>query len=121
MNKDTDNKNMIYFLVISMAVLAIYQFFVFGPQQKKREAAMQAAAVASSSAAAKGLPLGGVSTTLTRDQALAASPRIIISTPSLQGSIALKGASNGDPRDTHIESRINIGLHGTHSVDARIH
>jgi YidC/Oxa1 family membrane protein insertase len=83
---------MIYFLVISMAVLAIYQFFVFGPQQKKREAAMQVAAAASSSAAAKGLPLGGVSTTLTREQALATSPRITISTPSLKGSIALKGA-----------------------------
>mgnify|MGYP000291185867 CR=1 FL=1 len=92
MNNTTDNKNMIYFLVISMAVLAIYQFFVFGPQQKKREAAMQVAAAASSSAAAKGLPLGGVSTTLTREQALATSPRITISTPSLKGSIALKGA-----------------------------
>ncbi|MGN6364653.1 membrane protein insertase YidC [Asticcacaulis taihuensis] len=92
MNNTTDNKNMIYFLVISMAVLVIYQFFVFGPQQKKREAAMQVAAAASSSAAAKGLPLGGVSTTLTREQALATSPRITISTPSLKGSIALKGA-----------------------------
>ncbi|MGN6208710.1 membrane protein insertase YidC [Asticcacaulis sp.] len=92
MNNTADNKNMIYFLVISMAVLAIYQIFVFGPDQKKRQAAAQVAAVASSSAAAKGLPLGGVSTTLTREQALATSPRITISTPSLKGSIALKGA-----------------------------
>ncbi|MFT4076350.1 MAG: membrane protein insertase YidC [Asticcacaulis sp.] len=92
MNNNTDNRNMIYFLIISMAVLAIYQFFIFGPQQKKREAAAQAAAVASSSAAAAGLPMSGVSTTLTREQAIAATPRVTINTPSLKGSIALKGA-----------------------------
>jgi YidC/Oxa1 family membrane protein insertase len=92
MNKDTDNRNMIYFLIVSMALLAFYQFFVFGPQQKKREAAQAVAVAAASSSAAASLPMGGVSTTLTREQALAASPRIAISTPSLKGSISLKGA-----------------------------
>jgi YidC/Oxa1 family membrane protein insertase len=84
---------MIYFLIVSMALLAFYQFFVFGPQQKERAKAQVAAAAASSSAAiAAGLPMGGVSTTLTREQALAASPRVAIDTPSLKGSISLKGA-----------------------------
>jgi len=92
MNKDTDNRNMIYFLIVSMALLAFYQFFVFGPQQKKREAAQAVAAAASSSSAAAGLPMSGLPTTLTREQALAASPRVIINTPSLKGSISLKGA-----------------------------
>jgi YidC/Oxa1 family membrane protein insertase len=80
MNKDTDNRNMIYFLIVSMALLAFYQFFVFGPQQKKREAAQTVAAASASSSAAASLPMGGVSTTLTREQALAASPRVIINT-----------------------------------------
>ena len=92
MNKDTDNRNMIYFLIVSMALLAFYQFFVFGPQQKKREAAQAVAAAASSSATAAGLPMSGVPTALSREQAIAATPRIAISTPSLKGSIALKGA-----------------------------
>ncbi|HTM82772.1 membrane protein insertase YidC [Asticcacaulis sp.] len=92
MNKDTDNRNMIYFLIVSMALLAFYQFFVFGPQQKKREAAQAVAAASASSSAAASLPMGGVSTALTREQALAASPRVIINTPSLKGSISLKGA-----------------------------
>ena len=34
--------------------------------------------------------------TLTRDQALAASPRVAIDTPSLKGSIALKGGRIDD-------------------------
>jgi YidC/Oxa1 family membrane protein insertase len=92
MNNNTDNKNMIYFLIISMAVLAIYQFFVFGPQQKERAKAQAVAAAAASSASAAGVPLGGVPVTLTREQAIAATPRILIDTPSLKGSISLKGA-----------------------------
>ncbi|MDV6330485.1 membrane protein insertase YidC [Asticcacaulis sp. 201] len=93
MNNNTDNRNMIYFLVISMAVLAFYQFFVFGPQQKERAKAQAAAAASSSSAAvAAGLPLGAAAPVVTRPQALAQSPRVAIDTPSLKGSIALKGA-----------------------------
>ena len=92
MNKDTDNRNMIYFLIVSMALLAFYQFFVFGPQQKKREAAQAVATASVSSASAAGVPLGGVPVTLTREQAIAATPRILIETPSLKGSISLKGA-----------------------------
>ncbi len=94
MNKDTDNRNMIYFLIVSMALLAFYQFFVFGPDQKERAKAQVAAAAASSSAAiAAGLPVGGVvAVPLTRAQALTQAPRVAIDTPSLKGSLSLKGA-----------------------------
>ncbi|MDI7773864.1 membrane protein insertase YidC [Asticcacaulis sp. EMRT-3] len=95
MNNTDDNKNMIYFLIASMILLAVYQFFILGPQQKKHMAAEQAAAASSSlsaSAIAAGLPVAGQATALTRAQALAQSPRVQIDTPSLKGSIALKGA-----------------------------
>ena len=96
MNNTDDNKNMIYFLIASMALLGVYQYFVLGPQQKKKELAARAvAAAASSSAAAAGIALNAagvpIVTTLSRDQALALSPRVKIDTPSLKGSISLKG------------------------------
>ena len=93
MNNTDDNKNMIYFLIASLALLFAYQTFIAGPQQKKaQEARAVAAAAASSSAVAAGLPVGTPTVTLTRDQALAAAPRIAIETPSLKGSLRLKGA-----------------------------
>ncbi|HEX7800511.1 MAG TPA: membrane protein insertase YidC [Asticcacaulis sp.] len=92
MNKDDNNRNMIFFLIASMVLLAAYQYFVLSPQQKKQQAAQAAAAASSSSAAAAGLPMPGQPVVLTRPQALAQSPRVPIDTPSLKGSIALKGA-----------------------------
>ncbi len=98
MNNTNDNKNTIYFLIASMALLAFYQFVYPGPQQQKtRQAQIAAAAAASSSAAAAagvslnsaGVPI--VNAPLTREAALALSPRVRIETPSLKGSIALKG------------------------------
>ena len=95
MNNTDDNKNMIYFLIASMVLLFAYQFFVMGPQQKKAEAARAVAAASASSsslaAVAAGLPMGG-SAVLTREQALALSPRVPIDTPSVKGSLSLKGA-----------------------------
>ena len=95
MNNTDDNKNMIYFLLASMVLLFGYQYFVMGPQQKKAEAARAVAVAAASSssvaAVAAGLPVGSTGT-LTREQALAQSPRVPVDTPSLKGSIALKGA-----------------------------
>lgn len=89
MNNTDNNKNMIFFLIASMVLLAAYQFFILAPQQKKQMAAQQAAA-ASSSVLAVQTPTAA-NLTLTRDQAMN-QPRIAIDTPSLKGSIALKGA-----------------------------
>lgn len=86
MNNTDDNRNLMYFLLVSVVVLLGYQFFLY-PHQK--QAALAKAAAASSSAA---LSLPGGPTSLSREQALALSPRVRIDTPSLKGSIALKGA-----------------------------
>ncbi|ESQ90090.1 membrane protein insertase YidC [Asticcacaulis sp. AC460] len=94
-NNAPDTRNMIYFLIASMVLLFGYQYFVTGPQQKKLEAqravAASQSASSSSAAVAAGLPVGAPAT-LTREQALAAAPRVAIDTPSLRGSLSLKGA-----------------------------
>ncbi len=90
MNNTDDNKNMILFLIASMVLLFGYQFFYLGPQQKKAHDAQVIAAAAASSSSIAGLAVGP--TNLTIPQALALSPRVAIDTPSLKGSIALKGA-----------------------------
>jgi YidC/Oxa1 family membrane protein insertase len=90
MNETDNNKNMIFFLISCMVLLFAYQYFVMKPQQEKAQKAQAAAAAASSSSLAAGLIHPDVH--LTRDQALAQSPRVAIDTPSLKGSIALKGA-----------------------------
>lgn len=90
MNNTDDNKNMIFFLIASMMLLFGYQYFVLGPNQKKAHDAQVAAAASASSSSAAGLAVGP--TNLTVPQALALSPRVPVDTPSLKGSIALKGA-----------------------------
>jgi YidC/Oxa1 family membrane protein insertase len=90
MNNTDENRNLMIFLLISLVALFGYQYFVVGQQEKARAAHQAQLAAASSSAVAAGLPTG--SSTVTRAQALAQSPRVPIDTPSLKGSIALKGA-----------------------------
>ena len=90
MNNTDDNRNLMFFMAICVVVLLGYQFFIIGPQEKTRAARQAQLAASSSAAVAAGLPVG--SSTITRDQALAQSPRVPIDTPSLKGSISLKGA-----------------------------
>ncbi len=98
-----DNKNLILAIGLSLAVLVGWNYF-FGlpnPEEQRRlaERAKQPAATAqvsgdtgrtspSSPAAA---PVA-----LTRDQVLAAGPRITIETPKIRGSMPLKGAEIDD-------------------------
>ena len=98
-----DTKNMMLAVALAMAVLFGWQYFYAGPQMKaqqekaliekkiaEQEKAVAAGAApeagtAQSVAAAAGIPVA------TRDEALARSPRLAVETPSLKGSIALKG------------------------------
>ena len=105
-------KNLMLAVVLSMAVMLGWQVFVAGPQiQKQRQqiereqAQSKQAAPATQTGqpnagpAASGQVSGTAATpeaskvpAATRDEALARSPRVRIETPSLSGSIALKGA-----------------------------
>jgi YidC/Oxa1 family membrane protein insertase len=92
--RDENTRNTIIFAVCAGIMLLLYQFFVIEPQSKLKqaEAARQpAAAAAGLNPAAPGVPQ-----VLTRQAALAASPRVPIATPALKGSLSLRGARIDD-------------------------
>jgi YidC/Oxa1 family membrane protein insertase len=114
----TDNRNTILAVILSGLVLIGWQYFFNIPQMEKQRAAEQAQtelAKAAKTTPATTTPAGSTAnpapgaapTTPTanqpattaivsRDAAIAASPRIKIETPLLTGSIALKGARIDD-------------------------
>jgi YidC/Oxa1 family membrane protein insertase len=106
----SDQKNTILAVVLSALVLLTWQYFVAGPQMEKQrqEAALRQAqqqtqvqpapspTPAPAAGASPGLPAPTLPGQLTRDEALHASQRVAISTPTLKGSIALKGARIDD-------------------------
>ncbi|MBV9992116.1 MAG: membrane protein insertase YidC [Alphaproteobacteria bacterium] len=98
----TDNKNLIWAVVLSLVVMLGWQYFVAGPQMKA-EQAKQAAAAKHQPAAQPGAPgapaVAGAPEHLTRSQALEKTGRRIrIDTPSVDGSLLLKGARFDDLR-----------------------
>ncbi len=112
-----DNRNTILAVVLSGLVLLGWQYFYNIPTMEKQRAAEQAQrqtnpatpapgaaansstptpAGGSSSAAIPGGPAVTPAAVQSRDTVLAASPRVKIDTPSLAGTIALKGARIDD-------------------------
>jgi YidC/Oxa1 family membrane protein insertase len=103
-----DSKNLILAIALSMAVLVGWQYFfglpmLEGAKKQAEQMAQQSAqttptmpaqgtAAPSASAPSSTAP----STLLSREEALAASPRVTIDTPKLKGSIALKGGDLDD-------------------------
>lgn len=87
-----DNRNLVLFALIAGLILLAYETFVVGPQRGRLMAERQAAqATAAAPAAAS-----AAAPTLSLAAALAQSPRVTIDTPSLSGSINLKGARFDD-------------------------
>lgn len=115
-----DQKNMILAIVLSALVLIGWQFFYNVPQMERRKQEEQGqvhktvptqpgatttpsqqsggAAAPQTSTAPGAVPAGQVAApqSLTRSQAIAASPRVRIETPRVTGSINLKGARIDD-------------------------
>jgi YidC/Oxa1 family membrane protein insertase len=112
----TDQKNTILAIVLSALVLIGWQLYFGLPQiekqkqiqqQQAQERAQPAPGAPAPQAGAPAQPAPGTAPqapavpstqpqTLTREAALAASPRVRIETPSVSGSIALKGARIDD-------------------------
>lgn len=107
----TDQKNMILAIVLSVLILLGFQFFVERPkyeEQRAQQAQEQAQQAASGTApaagqqstapSAPGVPGSAGTATVgeSREAALALTPRVKIDTPSIQGSIALKGGRIDD-------------------------
>ena len=129
-----DNKNLFLAIGLSLLVIIAWNYFYGVPQMNKAQQAQQTVAQAQNAGAAPnpatpvspaGTPQGpsvasaaagnAPEVTETRAEALAASPRIAIETPSLMGSIALRGAriddlSLKDYRDTPDPTSPNIVL-----------
>ncbi|MBL8710256.1 MAG: membrane protein insertase YidC [Rhodospirillaceae bacterium] len=112
----TDKKNMIIAIALSVAIIFVWQFFFELPRMEKQRAAQEAemalqaqqlpaaAATGTGTAAvpaqidpATGAPMDqSASVKLARDAALALSPRVKIDAPKIRGSIALKGGRIDD-------------------------
>ena len=95
-----DNKNFILAIVLSMLIVFGWQYFYAKPLQDKLT---QTGTGTTTTTTTTGTQTGGTTpdttaapTPATRDEALAASPRIKIDTPSVSGSINLQGAQIDD-------------------------
>ena len=120
-------KNLILAIVLSMAVVFGWQFFYAGPkmqEEKERLKRQQAQTQPTTTApgtpgAAPGIATPGVAgapaipgvaavpVAVTRDQAIAASPRVAIDTPAVKGSISLKGARIDDVALVNYHETVN--------------
>jgi YidC/Oxa1 family membrane protein insertase len=100
---DENNRNFLFAIVLSIAVLFAWQFFYGLPKQHQQEAGkqqqeqpLQPGAPQPEAGSAPVAPSAPAPIAQTREAALTASPRIAIDTPSLKGSIALKGGRIDD-------------------------
>src|SRR5271166_2977203 len=103
-----DTRNLFLAIALSVLVMAAWQYFYAGPlYQREHQAQLQANnPVPKSEAQSPGAPLPATALPLgapavataaeTVSQVLAASPRVAIDTPSLGGSIDLKGGKIDD-------------------------
>jgi YidC/Oxa1 family membrane protein insertase len=111
---DENNRNFLLAILLSIGVLFAWQYF-FVPQHppagkppteqsQQQQQQQQAepgpprpgAQIETPSAGGPTPPRAGTAAALTREEALAQSPRIAIDTPALKGSIALKGGRIDD-------------------------
>ncbi len=109
-----DQKNLILAIVLSVAVLFGWQFFYAGPRMKDEQDRLkrQQAQTQPGSAATPGSPAPGMpsaapgapvvpgsavpAVAVSREDGLKASPRLAIETPTIRGSISLKGGRIDD-------------------------
>jgi YidC/Oxa1 family membrane protein insertase len=95
--QNEDTRNTIIFVVCAALLLVVYQVFVIGPQAAKQKAAAAKNPPAAASVQAPGAPAAPqVPAAVTRAAAIAAGPRVPIETPSLRGSLSLKGGRIDD-------------------------
>lgn len=94
-----DSKNFILAIVLSMAIIFVWQYFFVTPklEEQAQQTTQQTTAggqTAQPQAQVPGDP--AAANAVTRDQAVAASARVKIDTPQLEGSINLTGAQFDD-------------------------
>ena len=115
-NDPQDHNNLMYAIILSLAVLMGWQYFFAAPQMRQEQARkefskeLEAQRASGQAAGVPGVatppvsqqaavpPAAGeaVQAPVSRDEALKLSPRLAIKTPSLEGSFALKGGRLDD-------------------------
>src|SRR5512144_2464567 len=100
-----ENKNLFIAIALSAVILIVWTLFIEGPRTAAKQAQQQAQQAAQQTAqpqqagqqpAQQAAPQDTGRKIVSRDEALAESPRVAIDTPSLKGSIALKGSRIDD-------------------------
>ena len=97
-----DQKNLILAAVLSFLVIGLWEVFVIGPQREEArianeiQAARQAADPTPDATAPGGVVAPADAVVLSREDALARSERVIIDSPSVDGSISLIGGRIDD-------------------------
>ena len=99
--QDDSSRNTIIFLVCALVLFIVYNTFVMEPAARRRLAEQKAHPVAGATVAAQPgqrptAPGVQIPPAITRAAAIAASPRVPVATPSLSGSVSLKGARLDD-------------------------
>lgn len=93
---DYNNKNFILAIVLSMAIIFGWQYFYAVPVAERAKQETTTAQTTTPATTTAQVPGAAQPVAITRDQALANSPRLKIETPELQGSINLMGAQIDD-------------------------
>jgi YidC/Oxa1 family membrane protein insertase len=105
-----DNRNMILAIVLSALVLLgwglVAERYFPSPKPAEKSAAATKAAPGTTTVATPGAPAAATAPALTSAQALRGVPRVRIETPSLQGSLSLKGATFDDLRMVRHTDRV---------------
>lgn len=97
--QNDNTRNTIIFVVSAVLIMILYQVFYLEPASKRAEAARaqeQAVQAAQPATTPGGAPAAGQAASLPREAAVSASPRARIDTPSLSGSVSLRGARIDD-------------------------
>jgi YidC/Oxa1 family membrane protein insertase len=97
--QNDNTRNTIIFVVSAVLIMILYQVFYLEPASKRAQAQreqQQQTAAASPAATPGEAPAAGQIASLPREAAVAASPRAPIDTPSLSGSVSLRGARIDD-------------------------
>ncbi len=96
--RDDNTRNTIIFFVCAALLLVIYQFAIIDPQARQRQAELaKRPPAAAAQSQVPGMPAApAVPVTVTRQAAVAAAPRVPVSTGALKGSISLRGARLDD-------------------------
>lgn len=121
MKQPEDHNNLFLAIILSMAVLFLWQYFIAGPQQReqrrvaeqqqkveaeKKQQAPGTQLPAPTEAPAAAAPAPG-QVAATREAAVSEAPRLAIETPSLSGSVSLKGGLIDDLRMSRYHETID--------------